>query len=90
MPNLTVVGCADHQKVADEIAERSITLVRDQASLLPLHLQLGRRIVVVIPKPQDLPPADKSWYIVPALAILGFGHESGNDRRDHFCHPRRT
>lgn len=68
MPNLSVVGCADHQKVADEIAELSITIVRGQASLLALHLQLGRRVVVVIPKPQDLTLADTSSYIVPALA----------------------
>jgi beta-N-acetylhexosaminidase len=58
----------EHQKVADEIAERSVSLVRDQANLLPLRLSSGQRIAVVIPKPQDLTPADTSSYIVPALA----------------------
>ncbi len=68
MPELSVIGCSEHQKVADEIAEASITLVRDQANLLPLHLEANQRIAVVIPKPQALTPADTSSYIAPALA----------------------
>jgi beta-N-acetylhexosaminidase len=67
-PDLSLVGCAEHQKVADEIARRSITLVRDQANLVPLQLRADQKIVVVAPKPQDLTPADTSSYIVPALA----------------------
>ena len=67
-PDLSTIGCLEHQKVADEIAQQSITLVRDWANLLPLRLNSGQRIAVVIPKPQDLTPADTSSYIVPALA----------------------
>ena len=67
-PDLSTIGCLEHQKVADEIAVQSITLVRDQDNLLPLHLNSDQRIAVVIPKPQDLTPADTSSYIVPALA----------------------
>ena len=68
MPDLSLVGCAEHQKVADEIARGSITLVRDRAKLLPIHLEAPQKIVVVTPKPVDLTPADTSSYIVPALA----------------------
>lgn len=67
-PDLNVVGCRDHLKVADEIAMRSITLVRDQAGLLPLRLTTSRRIAVVVPRPVDLTPADTSSYITPRLA----------------------
>ena len=66
--DLEVVGCADHLKVADEIAARSVTLVRDQAKILPLHLTLGQKVAVIVPKPIDLTPADTSSYEMPALA----------------------
>lgn len=69
-PDLSLVGCADHRSVADEIAARSVTLVRDQAGLLPLHLGSGGRAAVVIPKPVDLTPADTSSYVTPALASV--------------------
>lgn len=67
-PDLSRVGCAEHQKIADEIAERSITLVRNHAGLLPISLASNQRIAVIVPKPQDLTPADTSSYVVPALA----------------------
>jgi beta-N-acetylhexosaminidase len=67
-PGLDVVGCIDHQAVAEEIAERSITLVRDRAKLLPLKLRAEQRVAVIIPRPVDLTPADTSSYITPGLA----------------------
>ncbi|HEY9152922.1 MAG TPA: glycoside hydrolase family 3 N-terminal domain-containing protein, partial [Anaerolineales bacterium] len=66
--DLEVVGCADHRKVADEIAARSVTLVRDQAKILPLRLRSGQRAAVIVPKPIDLTPADTSSYVIPNLA----------------------
>lgn len=66
-PDLSLVGCAGHQEVAAEIAQASITLVRDRSDLLPLRLSADQKIAVVTPKPQDLTPADTSSYIVPAL-----------------------
>ena len=36
-PSLDVVGCADHQALAAELARRSITLVRNDDRLLPLQ-----------------------------------------------------
>jgi beta-N-acetylhexosaminidase len=63
-----VVGCAAHQAVAAEIAERSITLVRDSSGLLPLRVKPDQHIAVVLPKPIDLTPADTSSYVTPKLA----------------------
>jgi beta-N-acetylhexosaminidase len=67
-PDLSVVGCAAHQAVATEIAERSITLVRNEAGLLPLQIKPEGRIAAVVPKPIDLTPADTSSYVTPGLA----------------------
>jgi beta-N-acetylhexosaminidase len=67
-PDLGVVGCAEHRAVADEIAARSLTLVRDRDGLLPLHLQPGQRLAVVLPRPVNLTPADTSSYVTPQLA----------------------
>ncbi len=66
--NLDVVGCAAHQAVADEIAERSVTLVQNAAHLIPLKLEPGQHVAVVVPQPLDLTPADTSSYIIPKLA----------------------
>ncbi|MBI3174113.1 MAG: glycoside hydrolase family 3 C-terminal domain-containing protein [Chloroflexi bacterium] len=68
VPDLSVVRCADHLRVADEIAEASITLVHDDAKLLPLNLSSEKRIAVIVPKPLDLTPADTSSYVTPQLA----------------------
>ena len=38
----------------------AITLVRDEAGLLPLRPAPGERIVVITPQPRDLTPADSS------------------------------
>jgi beta-N-acetylhexosaminidase len=67
-PGLDVVGCAEHRLVADEIAARSMTRVRDRDGLLPLRLHDGQRLAVVLPRPIDLTPADTSSYVVPTLA----------------------
>ncbi|MCC7118773.1 MAG: hypothetical protein IT310_09630 [Anaerolineales bacterium] len=67
-PDLSVIQSAAHLQVANQIAERSITLVRDQAGLLPLNLERHQKIAVVVPKPLDLTPADTSSYITPKLA----------------------
>ena len=66
--SLDVVGCAEHQEVAAEIARRSITLVRDEAKILPLRCSPDQRLAVILPRPADLTPADTSSYIVPSLA----------------------
>ncbi|NJN79283.1 MAG: hypothetical protein HC797_01735 [Anaerolineales bacterium] len=55
-------------QIANEISERSITLVRDHKNLLPIKIESNKKIAVVIPKPQDLTPADTSSFIKPKLA----------------------
>lgn len=67
-PDLDVVGCAEHQALAQELAERSLTLVRNDANLLPLQLPSSARIAIVTPAFQDLTPADTSSYLKPSLA----------------------
>lgn len=65
---LEVVGCAEHRRVAEEIAERSITLVHNQANLLPLRPLPNERIGIFLPRPINLTPADTSASVAPSLA----------------------
>ena len=67
-PSLDVVGCAEHRGLEADLARRSITLVRDDAGLLPLRLAPDARIAAVMPTPRDLTPADTSSTIRPHLA----------------------
>ena len=67
-PEIDVVGCAEHRALESELARRSITLVRDEAGLLPLRPAPNARIAAVMPAPKDLTPADTSSTITPHLA----------------------
>ncbi len=67
-PDISVIGCVEHRKLEREVAHRSITLVRNEAGLLPLRLESDTRIAVIMPEPQNLTPADTSSYITPSLA----------------------
>jgi beta-N-acetylhexosaminidase len=67
-PELEVVGCAKHHELEREVARRAVTLVRDRSGLLPLDLPAEARIAAIMPKPQDLTPADTSSLIQPGLA----------------------
>jgi len=67
-PHIDVVGCVAHQTLARQVAERSLTLVRDEVDLLPLKFGDDARIAVIMPKPKDLTPADTSSYVTPSLA----------------------
>lgn len=78
-PDLSVIQCAEHMQVANEIAKKSITLVRDEKKYLPLKLEAGKRIAVIIPVPQDLTPADTSSYIQPKLAESIREHHAQTD-----------
>ena len=66
-PPLEVIGSSAHQALACEIAARSITLVRDEANLLPLKLAPTARVAVVVPQTVDLTPADTSSYVTCRL-----------------------
>jgi beta-N-acetylhexosaminidase len=67
-PPLEAVGSAEHRRLAREIAEASVTLVRDPQASLPLHRGDGGRIAVVAPAPVDLTPAETSSYLRIELA----------------------
>jgi beta-N-acetylhexosaminidase len=67
-PDLGVVGCAEHRALADELARRSITLVRDDVGLLPLRLEPEQRVLVIQPQPNDVTPADTTSTVPPTLA----------------------
>ena len=66
--SLDVIGCQEHFRLAEEVARKSVTLVRDTARQLPLRVAPGDKIAVSIPRPQDLTPADTSSYVKPVLA----------------------
>jgi beta-N-acetylhexosaminidase len=68
VPSLEVVGSAEHAALARELAERSLTLVRDAGSLLPLRLGPEARLLAIMPAPRDLTPADTSSFVTPTLA----------------------
>lgn len=67
-PGLEVVGSAEHAAIARELAERSLTLVRDEPRLLPLRLSPDARLLAIMPVPRDLTPADTSSFVRPGLA----------------------
>jgi beta-N-acetylhexosaminidase len=73
-PGLEVVGCAEHRALEAEVARRSITLVRDEAGLLPLRLSPDARVAAVMPRPKDLTPADTSATVAPHLAAALRAH----------------
>lgn len=78
-PDLSVIRCAEHMQVANEIAEKSITLVRDEQKHLPIKLEAEKKIAVIIPVPKDLTPADTSSYIQPRLAECIRTHHAQTD-----------
>jgi len=67
-PDLSVIRCMEHRQVADGIAEKSVTLIRDRVGLLPVRLTSSQRMAVIMPRPLDLTPADTSSYNTPKLA----------------------
>ena len=66
-PPLHAVGSADHRRLADEVAGRSITVVRDRAGLLPIAG--SARVASIMVRPTELTPADTSSWEEPGLAV---------------------
>jgi beta-N-acetylhexosaminidase len=67
-PSIELVGGAEHGELAREVATRAITLIRDDAGLLPLRPEPAVRVLVIVPKPADLTPADTSSFLSIELA----------------------
>jgi beta-N-acetylhexosaminidase len=61
-PDLAVVASPEHQALAGELAERSLTLVSGNPAV-----PSGARILAVMPRPIDLTPADTSSTVEPGL-----------------------
>jgi beta-N-acetylhexosaminidase len=59
-PPAAMVRSAEHEALASRAAAAAITLVRDEAGLLPLRLPADSRVAVITPTPRDLTPADSS------------------------------
>jgi len=78
-PLLEVVGCPAHARLASEAAERSVTLVLDDAGLLPLRLSAENRLAVIVPRSVDLTPADTSSYFSCDLAEVMRGYPPSVD-----------
>jgi beta-N-acetylhexosaminidase len=76
-PAVSTPGCAEHRALAQTVADRSITVVRDQAGALPLRLSPDQELAVVLPRLADLTPADTSSYLRHTLA----DHIRGYHRR---------
>ena len=76
LPDPSVIGSVEHRALAEELARRSITLVRDDGHLLPLRLEADAELFVVMPRPADLTPADTSSTIAPGLADAIRPHHS--------------
>ncbi len=66
--NPDLVGSAEHQRLASELALRSITLVRNDAGLLPLNLSSGDKVLALEPMPSNVTPADTTVLYQPFLA----------------------
>ena len=67
-PSLDVIDSRAHRELAREVAERSVTLVRDRAGAIPLRPGPDARVAIVAPVPVDLTPAETSSYLRLSLA----------------------
>ncbi|HJQ91895.1 MAG TPA: glycoside hydrolase family 3 N-terminal domain-containing protein [Acidimicrobiia bacterium] len=63
-----IVGSPDHLELAKRLAEESITLVRNDDSLIPLQSEPGLRILALEPEPVNVTPADTTALYSPQLA----------------------
>ncbi|MFA9445902.1 glycoside hydrolase family 3 protein [Egicoccus sp. AB-alg6-2] len=67
-PPPDAVGGTEHAVLAAELAQRSITLVRDDDALLPISVSEETEVLVIQPQPRDLTPADTTSTVPPLLA----------------------
>lgn len=89
-PPLEVVGGREHRELAQEVARRSVTLVRDDQAELPISVPPDARILTVMPKPADLTPADTSSLVAPALADAVRRHHESVTEVVVSRHPTRS
>lgn len=74
-PDPSVVANGEHARLAEELAARSVTLVRNDAQMLPLEASNQQQILVLEPEPSDVTPADTTSRYPPLMAAaLGRFH----------------
>ena len=74
-PEITAIGCADHLALAGEVARRSVTLVRNQAGVIPLSLSPGEKILAIWFKRLPRTPVSQEERAAGALRdVLGEHH----------------
>ncbi len=67
LPSLSIVGCEEHQAIAQEIADNAITVVKEDG-LFPLRLAPQAKIAVISILPSNLTLADTSSGVKIMLA----------------------
>jgi beta-N-acetylhexosaminidase len=67
-PQPEIVGSADHQGLAAELAARSVTLVRNDNGLVPLRPGDTGAILCLEPEPTTVTPADTTTFYPSRLA----------------------
>jgi beta-N-acetylhexosaminidase len=75
-PSIDLVGGVDHRALAEKLARRSITVIRDDRGLLPIGIAPNASLLVVEPRPRLLTPADTT-------ASLGAGGLVAAVRKRH-------
>jgi beta-N-acetylhexosaminidase len=59
-PERAYVKSQGHRELARRSARAAVTLVRDEAGLLPLRPESDARVLTITPQPRELTPADSS------------------------------
>ncbi len=73
-PDPALVGRREHLALAADLAERSVTVVRNDQGLLPLRLDTSDRILSLEPVPSRVTPADTTNLYPPSLAAALRAH----------------
>jgi beta-N-acetylhexosaminidase len=71
------VGCAEHRALADDLARRSVTVIRDRPRILGRRVSSDARVLVVEPQPVDLTPADTTSSLRPGGLSMAIGPRVG-------------
>ena len=67
-----IVG--SHGELAEELAIRSVTLVRNDAGLIPIRTDMAEEVLVLEPEPTNVTPADTTALYAAGLADAISGH----------------
>ncbi|HLV09723.1 MAG TPA: glycoside hydrolase family 3 C-terminal domain-containing protein, partial [Halanaerobiales bacterium] len=54
VPSLEMVGCASHRRFEEKIAQQSITIVKNDAGIIPVSLEENSKVTVIYPETMPL------------------------------------